>query len=568
MYRANKQPRQKPLFSSLSDLPEKEKVRLSTSWAGTFYEVCFSRIDEAIFEILYSDKASRPNIAVNVLVGLEIMKSGFGWSDAELEDALHFNLQVRYALGYYNLDEGHFELRTLYNFRSRLVKHMQETGENLLEEVFEQLTDEQLERLKLKTQKLRVDSTQIASNIRQMSRVQLLVEVLQRVWRMLRSADQANYQGQFEPYLKGSSGQYVYPIKPDETVRHLTAIGALLQELVGALRADYHIEAAYQVLARVFEEHFVLETERLRAKVGAELRADSLQSPDDWQASYRKKQGQAHRGYVSNITETCATENPVQLIVKVQTVANKRDDAQLLAEALPNLVARTAVTAFYTDGNYGSPEVDAALAVEGIELYQTAIRGRNTAPGRLDLADFEFTLDPAARPIAVKCPHGQQLAVQVARQSERFSARFDADICATCPLLERCPSEALRRQPQRVLRFNQQQVNVARRRQKQKLVRAADKNLRSAVEATVRSLKHPFGNGKLPVRGQPRMSMMMIASAAMTNVRRIWRSQVAKNEQLQSKTALNQVSPLAAGTFLRPFFRFFATASCCSLRAA
>ena len=128
MYRKNETHRQKPLFSSLNDLPAKEQQRLASSWAGTFYEECFSRIEEDIFAVLYSEEASRPNIPVNVLVSLEIMKSGFGWSDAELEAALHFDLQVRYALGYRNLDEGHFELRTVYNFRRRLTQHMQQTG--------------------------------------------------------------------------------------------------------------------------------------------------------------------------------------------------------------------------------------------------------------------------------------------------------------------------------------------------------------------------------------------------------------------------------------------------------
>ena len=64
---------------------------------------------------------------------------------------------------------------------------MQETGINLIEKAFEQVTDQQIKAYKLKTGKQRtpalaagasVDSTQIASNIREMSRLQLLVEVL------------------------------------------------------------------------------------------------------------------------------------------------------------------------------------------------------------------------------------------------------------------------------------------------------------------------------------------------------------------------------------------------------
>ena len=60
-------------------------------------------------------KKSRPNFPVNILVGLEAIKSGLGWSDEQLYDSFIFDMKVRYALGLYELGEGHFELRTLYN---------------------------------------------------------------------------------------------------------------------------------------------------------------------------------------------------------------------------------------------------------------------------------------------------------------------------------------------------------------------------------------------------------------------------------------------------------------------
>jgi len=74
-------------------------------------------------------------------------------------------------LGYRDLKERHFELRTLYNFRRRIIEYMQETGINLIEKVFERVTDEHTKAFQLKTGKLRtpalaagasVDSTQIA----------------------------------------------------------------------------------------------------------------------------------------------------------------------------------------------------------------------------------------------------------------------------------------------------------------------------------------------------------------------------------------------------------------------
>jgi len=559
MYRKNESHRQKPLFSSLNDLPVKEQQRLAGSWAGTFYEECFSRLDEDAFAVLYSEEASRPNIAVNVLVSLEIMKSGFGWSDAELESALHFDLQVRYALGYRNLDEGHFELRTVYNFRRRLSEHMQQSGENLLEQAFEQITDEQLSALEIRTEKLRMDSTQVASNIREMSRLQLLVEVIQRMAGCLSELEQARYKELLSPYLKGSSGQYIYHLKRGEGQSHLEAIGQVMRQLVSELSVSYAEQAAYTVLQRVYEEHFVEVESDIRPKVGNELSASSLQSPDDWEASYRQKGGQGFKGYVTNLTETCHPENDLQLIVKVQTEANSRDDAQMLLEALPDLKARTEVEEMHTDGGYNSEDVDEVLIEQEVELIQTAIRGRSPNEDRLNLTDFEWEVDRQGIPQQVTCPDGQSVPVQPARQKDRYTVRFDQTLCQDCPLLERCPTQSLKRHPQRVLRFTKRQVTTARRRQRGK---EQHQNLRSAVEATVRSVKHPFGNGKLPVRGRIRMSMMMVASAAMTNVRRIWRYELMKQEaNAMAMTAQNTQKQPAIAVLFSPIgllFQFFA----------
>lgn len=130
-----------------------------------------SRLNEDIFADLYSDKPSRPNIPVNVLAGFETLKAGFGYSDEEMYAAYSYDMQIRYAFGYRNLGEGEFELRTIYNFRRRLSEYMQEKGINLIEKAFEQVSDEQIEAFQLKTGKLRMDSTQIASNIRETSRL-------------------------------------------------------------------------------------------------------------------------------------------------------------------------------------------------------------------------------------------------------------------------------------------------------------------------------------------------------------------------------------------------------------
>jgi hypothetical protein len=187
MFKENRKHQQPYLISNVNDLPEKQRRVLDASWAGAFYREFYSRLDERPFAVLYVNYPSRPNAPVNELVSLEYLKAANGWTDEEMYHHYLFDVQTRYALGLHRLGEAHFEMRTVYNFRAYLSVYMQETGINLLDQAFEQVTDEQLDAFRLKTGKQRtpalaagasVDSTLVASNIRQMGRVQLLVEVL------------------------------------------------------------------------------------------------------------------------------------------------------------------------------------------------------------------------------------------------------------------------------------------------------------------------------------------------------------------------------------------------------
>ena len=533
MFRKNEPTDQPYLISNVNDLDEKHRKRLENSWAGVFYWEFFRRLKEEPFSVLYADKPSRPNIPVNVLVGLEYLKAGFGWSDEELYDAFIYNMQVRYALGYHQLGEGDFELRSLYNFRQRLSRHMQETGRNLLDEAFEQVTDEQLAAFEIKTGKQRMDSTFVASNIRQMGRLQLLVEVIQRVYRMLSEGDQEKYVEAFEPYLKGHAGQYVYRFKGQDTSKHICQIGIFIQRLLVDLKEAYAEDLVYQVLERVFGEHYCLEGQQVLAKTGDQLSASSLQSPDDLEATYREKAGRSHRGYVANLTESCDPENSLQLITKVQVESNNTDDARMLAEALPNLKERTDLDTIYTDGGHGGPKADEALTEHQVTQVQTAIRGRTPHPDKLHLSDFEIKQTQTGKPLQITCPHGQHVAVKTGSKHKGFVAHFDAAVCQACPFSQagQCPARAGKRDVRFRLYFSQQQAQVSRRRRRSAAKKEAGRNLRAAVEATVREVKHPFPAGKLPVRGKFRMTCMLIGSATMTNVRRIQRYLAAKQEQ-------------------------------------
>lgn len=567
MFRKNVRHCQPPLMSSVSDLPTKQRQRLDESWAGTFYREFFCRIDEEPLRVLYADGPSRPNVPVNVLIALEALKAGFGWSDAEMHDHFSFDVQVRYAVGYHQLGDGEFDLRTVYNFRQRLSRYNQEHGLNLLLTVFRHVTDHQLSALKLQTGTQRMDSSHIASNILQGSRLQLLVEAVQRVDRMLSDDDRAQYAPLLLPYRQGSSGHYVYRVKgADPTEQHLRQIGLVMQRLIVDLAADYAQELPYQVMCRVFSDHFQVEAEQICLRPKEDLQADSLQSVDDLTATFRRKRGQGYKGYVFNVTETCHPENPVQLITEVQVAPNNVDDAALLVEALPDLTHRMALQTLYTDGGYGSPAADAALRTHQVEQVQTALRGSAPDPTKLSLADFAFEQAAVGTPLHITCPQGQRVPIDSGR-STGYVARFAPAVCSTCPFAQtgRCRAAPGKRDPRFSLHFTLQRIRWAIRRRRSRAARQEDHNLRVAVEATVRQIKHPFPAGKLPVRGQFRVTCLVIASAAMANIRRIrhylWlkrresRRQVTQNEPRRRQSPRHYLWFSRLWAFGRPLFR-------------
>lgn len=535
MFQKNKGHEQQRMFTAVDQLSVIAKKRLEESWAQSFYKDYFCKIDETIFSVLYSDKASRPNTPVNILVGFETLKSGFGWSDEELYDHFLFDLQIRYALGLQDFDEGYFDLRTIYNFRGSLVEYEDSKGVNLIKEATEKITDEQIKKFKLKTGIQRMDSTQIQSNIRHMSRIQLLVEIIQRLYCILKETDKENYRSYFESYIKCDSLHYCYKIKRDEAASRLEQIGEDLVFFVESLET-YAGQTEYEQAKRVFHEHFCFHEEQLIIKTGKDMGGNTLQSPDDPEATYRRKRGENARGYVANITETCDPENEVQVITAVSVESNTTDDQKLLETDIQELKERTEIEEIVTDAGYTGPVAASVLETEKVKQRATGIKGRKKQDGSIGLEDFQIKRSEEGVIESLECQQGKQGQVKQARKAGRYSAVFDSDFCQACPFAAQCPAKPLKKKPLWIVRFSDNMVRVAIQRQKLKDDKSSV-NIRASIENTVRCVIHPFGGHlcKMPVRGKKRIKTMVILSAMMVNIRRITKYMVEKlkNDKLQ-----------------------------------
>lgn len=108
------------LDDSFMTLTERERKALEKSWAKIFADEIFPAIDEERFSVLYSDKASRPNAPVNVIIGALIIKELFDYSDDEIVENLILDLHFQYALHTTSFAEQPISDKTLSRFLSRM----------------------------------------------------------------------------------------------------------------------------------------------------------------------------------------------------------------------------------------------------------------------------------------------------------------------------------------------------------------------------------------------------------------------------------------------------------------
>jgi len=521
MFKSNSQPE---LFSFALDLSKKQRDLLEKSKEKWFYNLIFSMIDEGSFKPLYSEKASRPNVAVNILVSALILKELKGISYDELMESMMFDMRFKTALGLVSIDEEPFSRATLFNFQNRILGYEQQTGINLIEQVFDNLTSQQIKQLKLKADIQRTDSTLVSSNIRKYSRIQLLIEVLIRLERMLDETDKCRIAEQLQAYLKTGSDKYIYGLKPNELPRELEKLGKVYHAVHTAIneKESYHAKKEFISFERAYKEHFIVVNDQVNAKPSEELNSGMLQSPDDQDATYRKKKEQQSKGYTINGTETANPDNPIQLLTDIAVNPNNVDDSVILNERIDIIKEKTPeLNELHTDGGYGSEGNDKKLAESEITQVTTAVRGRES---EIEKKIEQSSQSPDA--YTVKCPHQR---AESAPTKKRHKIRFDLNICKQCPLKEKCQ---IFKNKGRYY-FTHQDYLLSKRNRNIKEIPKERRKIRPNVEATMKEFKSRAPGGKLKVRGLFKTSLFAFSAGIAINFGRIYRY-VADNELFEA----------------------------------
>ena len=124
--------------------------------------------------LLYSDKATRPNTPVNVIVGALIIKELFDYSDDEMVENLMLDFRIQYALHTTSFEEQSLSDKTLSRFPKRCYDYETLHNKDLYHDCVKDLSASIAKLVGISGKVRRMDSMMIESNVRRLSRMELI----------------------------------------------------------------------------------------------------------------------------------------------------------------------------------------------------------------------------------------------------------------------------------------------------------------------------------------------------------------------------------------------------------
>lgn len=432
-FRAN-DTQQISMADSFSGLTAREQKALEKSWAKVFAEEVFPAIDEERFSVLYSDKASRPNTPVNVIVGALIIKELFDLSDDEVVENLMLDPRYQYALHTTSFEEQPLSDRTLSRFRRRCFAYESVTGIDLYRDCIKDLSAKIAALMNISGQIRRMDSMMVEANIRRLSRVELIYACIAKMVIYLDRHTAVELPEELKHYLEKNDFNRMFYLrrssKTEETLEKLLPEADQLLKICGS---GYDDVTEYQLLVRCLSEQTVIEDgkRRLRTSKDGGMRSDFLRNPSDPDATFCRKAGKDHVGYAANFEESVGENGSV--ITDYQVERNTYSDNQFFRDRMESMEKAEETVTIVADGAYSGEENSALAREKNVNLVTTGLNG---VPNPDIMADFVFSEDGKA---ITACPMGHTpKGCNFNLKKEQCIAHFEPECCAQCPHKDEC----------------------------------------------------------------------------------------------------------------------------------
>jgi transposase len=398
----------------------------------------------------------------------------------------------------------------------------------------------------------RTDSLAVLTKVRDLNRLERVVETLRLAVRALLAADPVWTRATVPPTWEERYGERCVATRLSEAERKTleSEVGQDGQWLLGRLQAETTPAVLrglpeVQVLSTVWGQQFeVIEGKVIYQAPGPYDGATYIQTPHDPGARYSKKRKQSWVGDKLQVTETDDEGYP-HLITDIAMTSSVETDALALESIQARLETRDLLPGEQLgDAAYISGPNLARSQKRNIDLIGPAPEDQSPQARMPDgFAQDQFRLDREAN-VAI-CPVGQMSNKGIRRSSGGIQFRFRKAACQTCPLRPRCCSgtggRTISISPHHDL------LQSARARQKTEYFKAVYRRHRGGVEGCLSALVRRHGIRKKRYIGQAKGHLQALFTGAAVNLRRAASWLAGKRPQIRRKgLGLTAVGPIAS----------------------
>lgn len=523
MFRKNSPNEQLSLFKMEAELNNYQKRRIERTWVSYFHENIFPKIDEEKYSILYSgNKASCPNMPVNIQISLLIIKMLLNMTDEEVIDGLMFDKRIQYAVHEENASKHQGSENILGMFRRRISEYERLSGINLFEETIMDLNEEIVKMSGIKRSLKRIDSMMISASCKRLNRIELVYEVNRVFVRKMK--EQAKKVNNYEKYLNNEEkAEVLYKTRSTEENNKLNN---LLKDSIKIYKRFKHDPSVnkleeFETLKRLIEEQY--DAEKGEARENHEIKASYMQTPYDVEATYRYKYDH-NIGYTANIVE--AVDEEKNLIVDFEIDKNIISDIEYMKRHIAKKEDDALETAV-VDGAYYSNEVEDLAKEKNITIHPTELTGYSD-PDYEIVSKFDVEKDKI-----INCPMGNRPTEQhIIGSWNAISATFDKKTCEKCPLASQCPIQFYKTKAKVVIKSSRiKRAKLMAQRNEANYKKISNK--RAGIEGTASVLRRRYQIDKRPGKGLSWLKIAFSSSILSINIKKMVKMREKDNKKVK-----------------------------------
>lgn len=540
--------KQQDLFDPWSFLSPKRRQLLDQSWAGLFREELLCELPVNEFALNFEEGFGRPTKELHTALGALLIQQTQDITDEETVNQLAFNIQWHYALNISEESDSakYISTKTLWNMREAVSRNELDT------KLFKNIRDKLAKVFNVDTDKQRLDSVHIKSNMRRLGRISIFVTAINKFLVNLKRHHPELFStidtDIVERYFSDNALRCFARVKPSESVKTLGSVSADLFDLVRQFKdhSDVTNMHSYKLLERVLNEQCNLNPtdnpNPVLIKPPKEIPSDSLQNPSDPDASYSGHKGQ---GYQVQVMETyCkdekAKETTLNLITHVEVEPAHESDTHALIPAIKETKqSGLAPKEILADSLYGSDDNCQDAADLGVDVVSPVMG--STKDNHISLGDFALS----DKGQVVCCPQGHAPAI-TKKKKERYTAGFDLHQCSNCANRDVCPVKQGKKFC--YLHYTAKEVRLAKRRAYEQTDEFEDRyRWRAGVEATISEYDRRTGVKHMRFRGLKAVRFCAFLKAAGLN---ILRAAAVRRARKMKETGLKKETLGAMDVFL------------------